>query len=450
MPDGDKTFHLLTLGCPKNEVDSDLLISILEREGWRMEKRPEDAGMLVVNTCSFIVPAVEESVEAILELSDLKEEGERKLVVTGCLVSRYGARSLASLLPEVDLFVDLREYGRFAALIASLSGATCRALSAARTHSSTLYRGYVYIKISEGCGRGCTYCAIPGIRGPLRSRTSEDIFDEGRFWLQRGAYELVLIGQDTTDYGLDLYGKPSLPGLLENMVQMEGDYRIRVMYMHPEGVDDEMLRAMRHPSICSYLDLPFQHVCAEMLRKMGRNGDVETHRRLLDLARERLESVAIRATFMVGFPGETRGFFDALYGFIAQQRFDWLGLFSYSQEEGTAALSLGKGVEGHEAGKRLNELRILQEEIMRENALAMVGRELEVLVEGRSLEAPGFWEGRSCREAPEIDGVIFLPDGEGTYAGAVREVKITATEGIDLVGVIQAGQGQDQSDKGRG
>jgi ribosomal protein S12 methylthiotransferase len=450
LPDGDKVFHLLTLGCPKNDVDSDLLISMLEREGWRMEERPEDARVLMVNTCSFIVPAVEESIEAILEISDHRDEGRRKLVVTGCLVSRYGARSLASLLPEVDLFVDICDYGRIATLVGRLVGDTCRDKPQNRVHSSTLSRGYVYIKISEGCRRRCAYCAIPGIRGPLRSRTSDDIREEGRFWLERGAYELILIGQDTTSYGLDLYGKASLPALLTSMAELESDHRLRIMYMHPEGVDDATLRAMRHPSICAYLDLPFQHVDAKVLRNMGRDGDAAAHHRLLGLAREYLIRVAIRATFMVGFPGETREAFNALHDFIAEERFDWLGLFSYSQEEGTAAFSLGKGVKGSEAGSRLEELRILQEEIMRENALAMVGRVLKVLVEGRSLEAPGFWEARSYREAPEIDGVIFLADGEGLYPGATREVEITATEGIDLVGVIKAGQEQDKSDKGRG
>lgn len=450
MPNGNKAFHLLTLGCPKNDVDSDLLISLLLRAGWTMEENPEDARVVVVNTCSFIVPAVEESIEAVLELSDLKEGGLRSLVVTGCLVSRYGARSLASLLPEVDLFVDINDYGRIVALVGNLIDATCGEQPRVRSHSSTLSRGYVYLKISEGCGRRCAYCAIPDIRGPLRSRTSGEILEEARFWLEKGAYELVLIGQDTTSYGQDIYGKPSLPVLLANMAELEGDHRLRIMYMHPEGVDDDVLNAMSRPSICSYLDLPFQHVHAEVLRKMGRKGDARAHRRLLHKVRERLAGVAVRATFMVGFPGETRKAFDALFDFVTEARFDWLGLFSYSQEEGTPAYSLGRGVEVSETGRRLEELGILQEEIMRENALVMMGKELEVLIEGRSLEAPGFWEARSYREAPEIDGVIFLPDGGGLCQGIVRKVEITATEGIDLVGVIQSGQGQDQSDKGRG
>ncbi len=439
MTDQDRTFYLLSLGCPKNEVDSDCLASTLMRDGWQMSERPEDAGVIVVNTCSFIAPAVEESVEAVLELGDLKESGDRRLVVTGCLVARYGERSLKSLLPEVDLCVGFPDYARFASLIDTLldGDSACSTDTLVREQASSLSKGYVFLKISEGCRRRCAYCAIPSIRGPLRSRPWEEIRDEWRFFLERGAHELVLIAQDSTSYGRDIYGRPSLPMLMENLCELDGDWRLRVMYMHPEGVDAGILQAMGNPRVCHYLDLPFQHVDAGVLRSMGRRGDADSHRRLLDMVVGSLCEVALRATFMVGFPGEDRAAFDALYDFVAEARFDWLGLFSYSQEEGTPAFSLGRGVSGPVARDRVEEITVLQEEIMRDKALEMVGKKMRVLVEEISLEAPGFWEARSWREAPEIDGVIFIPHKEGISPGTLREVVITASEGIDLVGVLQ-------------
>ena len=258
MGDDEHTFFLLTLGCPKNEVDSDLLAAALRERGWREAERPAQAAVMVVNTCAFITAAVEESLEAVLELADLREGGRRRLVVAGCLVSRYGEHSLRPLLPEVDAFVDFPAYPRFASLVASLAGAQAAVQTAVplRRSASTLPRGYVYVKISEGCSRRCAFCTIPSIRGPLRSRPREEIRKEIAFFVARGVCEVVLIAQDTTSYGLDTQGRPMLSELLRELCAIEGDWRLRVMYMHPEGVDPDLLAAMRDPRICSYLDLP--------------------------------------------------------------------------------------------------------------------------------------------------------------------------------------------------
>lgn len=433
-----KRFYLLTLGCPKNEVDSDCLASALERAGWRMTASPADAAVMVVNTCSFIVPAVEDSLESIMELADLREDGARPLVVAGCLVSRYGKDSLAPLLPEVDLFLAFKDYPRFALEMDALIGGGGGGIqiSSARERASTIDRGYVYVKISEGCARRCAYCAIPSIRGPLRSRAREAVVEEALFFLERGARELVLIAQDTTSYGIDLYGKRSLPALLRDLCAIGGDWRLRVMYSHPQGVDGRLLEAMGDPRICRYLDLPFQHVDAGVLAAMGRKGNAASHRGLLLAAGEALGEVAVRATFMTGFPGEDGKAFAALRDFIADARFDWLGLFSYSHEEGTPAFYLGEGVSAAVARARCAELAALQEDIMRAKAGAMVGRRMRVLLQGESAEVPGFWEARSEREAPEIDGVIFVPGQAESEAGALRDVVITASEGIDLIGAI--------------
>jgi ribosomal protein S12 methylthiotransferase len=438
MPEHRKTFYLFNLGCPKNEVDSDCLASALLAAGWRMTRTPHDATIMVVNTCSFIVAAVEESLEAVMALGDLREDGERYLAVVGCLISRYGKESLVSLLPEVDLFIDFVDYPRLPALLnALLEEEECRSLRMGREFSASLARGYVYLKISEGCNNRCSYCAIPFIRGPLLSRPREDITDEALFFLQRGVREIILIAQDTTSYGHDIYGKPSLPGLLADLCAMEGDWWLRIMYMHPERVDAEILEAMGNPRVCRYLDLPFQHVDAAVLQAMGRHGGAGSHRKLLHLAREVLGEVALRATFMVGFPGEDEKAYASLRDFVADTCFDWLGLFSYSHEEGTPAFSLGRGASAAVARARHRELAAIQEEIMRDKASAMVGRKLRVLVERESEEAPGFWEARSQREAPGVDGVIFIAHEESIHPGTLRDVEIIASEGIDLLGDIQ-------------
>ncbi|WP_458012707.1 30S ribosomal protein S12 methylthiotransferase RimO [Candidatus Solincola sp.] len=453
-------FHLTTLGCPKNQVDSDYLASLLLRAGWKFQEDPSRADLVIVNTCSFIVPAVEESVEAVLELAEAREGGGL-LMVAGCLVSRYGPETLARLLPEVDLFLSPAEYPRVLSILkgrhdparertgkveARTSTKHTRPSpmaeaeerpgeTAARAYSSTLHRGYVYVKVSEGCHRHCSYCAIPRIRGPLVSRPEGEIIEEVSFFLRRGAREIVLVGQDTTSYGRDREGKGRLPSLLKELSSLNGDFRIRVMYMHPDGVEETLLEAMDHPRIYPYFDLPFQHVDPVVLRPMGRRGDLDSCRRLVKTIRREFPEAALRATFMVGFPGEDASSFQRLYRFVEESRFDWLGLFGYSQEEGTPAYPLGKGSSRRVKGDRLRKLSLLQEEIMRDRAQQAVGRDLRVLVEGESDEAPGYWEARSYREAPEVDGVVFIPHGGDLKAGEWCEVRITAAEGIDVIAV---------------
>ena len=438
MGDAGKAFYLLTLGCPKNEVDSDLLADALLARGWRQVEAPAQAALMVVNTCSFIAAAVEESLEAVLELADLREGGRRKLAVAGCLVSRYGEASLRPLLPEVDAFVGFEGYPRFASLMAALIGADApRApLASRRLQASTLPRGYVYVKICEGCMRRCAFCTIPSIRGPLRSRAHGDIRGEVAHFVRRGAREIVLIAQDVTSYGLDTHGRPMLPHLLRELCAIEGDWRLRLMYMHPEGVDRELLMAMRDPRVCRYLDLPLQHVSASVLRGMGRKGDADGQRRLLGKVGDVLGETALRATFMVGFPGEDAAAYAELRDFVAESRFDWLGLFRYSQEEGTPAFSSRGAVSDAVARARREELAAIQEEIMRDKARALVGSSARVLVEGESDEAEGYWEARSQREAPEVDGVIFVSHAQDIRPGTLQDVTIVADEGIDLLGVI--------------
>lgn len=454
-------YFLVTLGCPKNQVDSDFLITRLQESGWKKVEDPAEADLVVVNTCSFIVPAVEESLETILEMAEARRDSS-VMLVAGCLVSRYGKGTLARLLPEVDLFLSPVEYAQVISILkeslrhkAGVEGrkrsAGCPATpltspdiggreaeskgSLRRTHSSTLRRGYVYVKVSEGCHRRCAYCAIPRIRGQLVSRPVEEIVTEAAFFIRRGAREIVLVGQDTTSYGKDRGGRGCLHLLLKELCSLKGDFRIRVMYMHPEGVDDALLEAMHHPKVYPYFDLPFQHVDQEVLRAMGRKGDADRFRGLVDAIRQEFPGAALRATFMVGFPGEDASSFRRLYRFVEETRFDWLGIFGYSQEEGTPAYPLGGGSSPRVKIDRLRRLSSLQEEIMRENARRMVGKVLKVLVEGESDEAPGYWEARSYREAPEVDGVVFVTRDEGLKPGKWRQVRVVAEEGIDLIAV---------------
>ncbi len=458
-----RIYYLLTLGCPKNEVDSDLIETRLAEAGWRKTVSPREASMIIVNTCAFIAPALEESIEEVLQLADLRAETGAKLVVAGCMVARYGERDLRKLLPEVDAFLAFKGYERIADLIEHLTRAEdeidegwkkrgfaiagyvpesikdgpADRLRGKRLFSGTLDKGYVYVKIAEGCSRRCSFCTIPRIRGPLRSRPMEEIREEVRFFAERGAREMVLVAQDCTQYGRDVYGRPHLARLIEDLTCLEGEFRLRVMYLHPEGLSEDIMQAMKSPRVCNYLDLPFQHADAEILRAMGRRGDARSHLELLERARKCLGEVAVRATLMLGFPGEDHGAYARLRGFVQEARFDWLALFVYSHEEGTPAFSLQNSAWKGTVRAWVEELSEIQDEIMRQKASELVGRELQVLVEGISAEAPGFWEARSWREAPEVDGVIFVHDSQSLRPGTCRKVSIVSTEGIDLVGVVK-------------
>lgn len=440
------------MGCPKNEVDSDLIASRLLRKGWIKVDDPMMAELMVVNTCSFIANAVEDAIELILELAELRNNSSRKLVVAGCLVARYGKSELAKLLPEVDMFLDFGDYVDLCGFLAGNSEPVVEkgVPEEYRDFCSTMEKGYAYIKVSEGCRRKCSFCTIPSIRGPLRSRPMKHIIEEGRRLVELGARELVLIAQDTTSYGLDIYHRPCLHLLLEKLSDMEGDYRIRVMYMHPDGLNDEILKSMANPRVCRYLDIPFQHANSRLLRTMGRKGSGGRFLGLLDGVREKLGDVTLRSSFIVGFPGEDREGFKDLVDFVAEARFDWLGLFGYSQEEGTPAYCLGEGVSQRTRKDRLEELRLLQEEIMRERAEGLIGKEYQLLIEGTSLEAPGFWEARSCREAPEVDGVVFLPGRQGLRPGVLSEAEIVASEGVDLIGRLKEWGETDKGLEGTG
>jgi ribosomal protein S12 methylthiotransferase len=424
------TIYLLTLGCPKNEVDSDLVLSNLLREGFTLAERPEEAAVILVNTCAFIQAATEESIETILDCESMRAPGSR-LYVLGCLQERYGAE-LAELLPEVDGFVAPRDYASLARIVGAGGGEAGRE----RGFFSGIKRGRIYLKIAEGCDRACSFCTIPSIKGPLRSRPAEEIESEAVRALELGAKELVVVSQDTVAYGRDL-GRPyDLAGLLAKLAGLSGDFRIRLMYLQPDGIDERLLLALEHDKICSYLDLPLQHVDGEVLRRMGRRGGIEEYRGMIERIRERIPGIALRSSFITGFPGEDRTSFDRLRDFVEEIRFDWLAVFPFSPEEGTRAEQMPGRCAEKTARSRAESLRELQEEIMREKADGLVGSSPRVLIEGPSEMAPGYSEARSYREAPEVDGLIFVPREEAGEEARFARVEIVRAEGIDLIGRI--------------
>ncbi len=436
------SIYLLTLGCPKNEVDSDLLLSDLKRRGFSLARAPQEADAVLVNTCSFIRAATEESIEAVLDLAASRRPGAA-LYVLGCMYQRYGDE-LKGLIPEADGWLAPADYGRLAHLLEAGEGpaeAPPAAAPGRREVFSGAERGWAYLKIAEGCGRGCTYCTIPRIKGPLRSRPPREVVEEAVDALEAGARELVLVSQDTASYGKDLGRDGALAALLEELAGLEGDFRVRLMYMQPDGVDGDLMRALGHDRICSYLDLPLQHVDGEVLRGMGRRGGETEYRRLLADLRERVPGIALRSSFITGFPGEGRAAYRRLRDFCEEARFDWLAVFAYSPEEGTRAARMPGRCAGRTARARAEELRGLQEEIMRANAESRVGQAERVLVEGPSEVAPGYLEARSAREAPEVDGLIFVPEGQTEEVPGFALVDLVEAEGIDLIGHVRGQAG---------
>lgn len=403
---------------------------------------PEEAEVVLVNTCAFITPAVEESIDTILELAKGCSEG-RRLVVCGCLVSRYGKEVLSSLLPEVSLFVDFAEYPALPGMLDAeddTSRMAYREAPRVRHHSSTLTKGYVYIKISEGCRGGCSYCTIPMIRGPLRSRPLEEIAREAIHLLALGAKELVLVAQDTTAYGMDLYGRRSLSRLLELLSDLEGDYMLRVMYMHPEGVDEELLASMDSGRVFPYFDLPFQHADDAILARMGRKSGGKELVRLVEKIRGRFPEAALRGTCIVGFPGEGEKEFQRLLEFVQDVCFDHLAVFPFFPEEGTLAAGLPDAPEREIALERKRLLEEVQDGIAAEKAALMLGRRLRVLVEGECEDDPRYLEARSYREAPEVDGLILISRPEKIRLCGWQMVKIVGMEGLDLVAELEETQ----------
>lgn len=445
-----------TMGCAKNLVDSEYALGGLRAAGFDLTEDPFTAQVVVVNTCGFINDAKQESIERLLELAALKQEGDCLLLAaTGCLVQRY-RDELPAELPEIDLWLGTEEYAQLPELlwqaleeklgakaVAKLRKAAEKALPAACGERVLLTPPYTaYLKVAEGCNNRCSFCAIPNIRGPLRSQPMEALLAEAARLRALGVQELCVIAQDTTAYGRDLTGKSLLPQLLRELDKL-GFGMLRVLYAYPEGIDDELLAAMRDCStVCHYLDLPLQHVSAEVLRRMNRRLDRQHINELLAKIREYLPDVALRTTFMVGFPGETEADFEELLDFAAEAQLDWAGVFQYSPEEDTLAAEMPEQVPDEVKARRYNQLTAVLADSGAARRESQVGSRLQVLLEQPSLDVPGYFEARSQYQAPDVDGLIYVSNVDLQLSeakiGSWLEVEIAQAEGYDLLAVPAA------------
>jgi len=434
---------LISLGCAKNRVDSEILLGELARRGHTITPDMDGAETVIVNTCAFIDEAKRESIDAILEVAARKGRGVRKLLVAGCMVNRFG-EELARDIPEIDGFISLDGLLDVEAIVV-LGGAPPPPSPSHLVFDHTAprlltTRGYAYLKVAEGCNNPCTFCAIPLWRGRFRSRTIASLVAEAQRLEAQGVVELCLIAQDTTRYGEDLdYGKHGLTRLAEALLAATGFTWIRFLYAYPTTLDDELLRLMgQEERLVSYIDIPLQHSHPDMLRAMRRGGSAERYSQLLDRARELAPDVFLRTTFIVGFPGETEEHFDHLLAFVRASGFDHLGAFVYSPEPGTPAAELGCSlapVEPVVARRRHRRLLAAQKPLALARRRALVGRTLDVLVEGVSPETEHLLEGRHQGMAPEIDGRLLINDGCAP-AGSFVRVEITDAFASDLVGRI--------------
>jgi ribosomal protein S12 methylthiotransferase len=432
---------MISLGCPKNLVDGEVMLGELARRGWEVVGDLDSAETVIVNTCGFIEEAQQESIDAILEVAGRKgEDGVQRLLVAGCMVNRFGPE-LAREVPEIDGFVGLDQLREVAQLV-QLGGGPPLPAPAHLVFDHTAprlltTRGYAYLKVAEGCDNPCTFCAIPLWRGRFRSRTVADLVAEARALEAEGVRELCLIAQDTTRYGEDLgLGRHGLLRLVEAVLAATDIPWVRFLYAYPTTLDEDLLRLMgTEPRCLSYLDIPLQHASGEVLRAMRRGGDARRYLRLLERARTLAPEVSLRTTFIVGFPGETEAHFQELLGFVREARFDHLGGFVYSPEEGTPGAALPGRVPRHVARRRHRQLLEAQRPIALASRRRLVGRRLEVLVEGVCEESEHLLQGRHAGQAPEIDGRVLIVDGTAP-AGSLAEVKITEAHADDLVGRI--------------
>lgn len=433
---------MVSLGCPKNLVDSEVMLGLIREKNFTVTNDPADADIIIVNTCGFIESAKEESINTILQMSEYKTQGScRYLIVTGCLSQRY-ADELAQSIPEVDAFVGTECFTDISWVIEQVMDGK-KVLHMTRNTAEqpvemprmlTTPEYMAYLKIAEGCDNCCSYCIIPKLRGPYTSRPYEAVMAEAKELATSGIKEIIVVAQDTTRYGEDLYGKLMLPQLLKDLNDLEGIEWIRVMYCYPNNFTDELIEAFATlPKVCKYVDLPLQHASNSLLASMNRYDTKEQVEALLKKLRTSIPGIVIRTTFIVGFPGETEADFDELKEFVAAQRFENAGVFKYSQEEGTVAGAMPNQIPEEVKENRYHELMALQAEISEELHQDLEGQELDVVIEGFDEENPSLAVARSYREAPDIDGNIFVENADNLHIGDFTKVRILQGFTYELV-----------------
>ena len=432
---------IVSLGCAKNQVDAEMLLYTLRQRGFEIVNDPADADAVIVNTCGFIDSAKQESIDEIIELGNLKREGKIKaIIVTGCLAERY-QDEITKQLYEIDAAVGIGANEQIADIVTeALEGKKIEQfpdklllpLEGGRVQSTPFYTAY--LKIAEGCDNKCTFCAIPMIRGKFRSRKIENLLAEAKQLAADGVRELNVIAQDTTRYGEDLYGKPSLDKLLTELCKIDGLHWIRVLYCYPDSITDELIDVMaREEKVLNYIDLPLQHCNSDILRKMHRRGNRESLTALLRKMREKIPNVIFRSTFITGFPGETEEQFEELAEFAKEINFQRLGCFAYSQEENTPAAKMPEQLDEETKQRRADIIMEHQQQVMADYCESLIGTEAEVLVEGYDRLAE-CWYGRTYADAPEVDGCVFFTADKKPAVGDFVTVKITDYMGCDPVG----------------
>lgn len=434
---------VVSLGCPKNQTDAEIMLGILADNGHKIVSNPEEAEVIIVNTCGFIDSAKEESINTILEMAEYKKSGNLKLLIaTGCLSERYHSEIEAEL-PEVDAIVGAGDFDKIAEIIERAEAGEKICLwghqeyvlpeNLPRILSTPFYTAY--LKIADGCDNNCTYCAIPKIRGHFKSRKIEDIVEEAKVLAENGVRELILIAQDTTRYGIDLYNEYSLAKLLKELCKIEKIHWIRVHYFYIEAVTEELIDVMAgNDKILPYVDIPLQHINSDILRRMARRTNREEIERKVKLIKEKLPDVSIRTSIIVGFPGETDEQFCELLEFVKEAKLDRVGVFAYSQEEGTPAAEFDGQIDDGIKEERRNKIMELQQKISLENNKARIGSTMEVLCEGYD-EDNFMYFGRSYRDSIDVDGTVYFASEDEILIGSFAEVEILDADEYDLTGI---------------
>ena len=430
----------VSLGCSKNLIDTEMAIGLFKRNNFEIVNDVEKAEIIIINTCGFIESAKQEAINTILEMAEYKEKGTCKyLVVMGCLVQRY-RKELQKALPEVDLFIEINDYTNYWNKILELLDEKEKP----DTINNLCYMDRVistgnktaYLKIAEGCSNRCTYCAIPYIRGPYVSRPMEEVLEEAKKLATAGIKELIVIAQDTTRYGEDLYGESKLSDLLNELCKIDGFEWIRFLYAYPESITDELIQTVKNnPKICNYFDIPIQHISDSVLRRMNRRTTGKQIEELINKIKKQIPDVILRTSLIVGFPGETEGDFNKLYEFVKKGYFDKLGVFTYSKEDGTPAARLKEQIHPATKKKRYNLIMSVAKDISAEKLKSYIGKEYKVLVEDTTFDHK-FCVGRSYMDIPDTDGMVIIKDCDAKLVGEFVNCKVTAVNNYDLIAKI--------------
>ena len=446
----------VSLGCSKNLIDTEIAIGHFKSNKYEIENNPEKAEIIVINTCGFIESAKEEAINTILEMAEYKKKKCKYLIVMGCLVQRY-YEELIKALPEVDLFIKIDEYDKMWEKIEKLikedsveisTTNTCKKITEIKplpmpTRNEFFERivttgtNFAYLKIGEGCSNKCTYCAIPYIRGPFVSRPQEEIVEEAKILADKGIKEIIIIAQDTTKYGIDIYGEPKLAELLKKISEIPEIRWIRFLYSYPEGITDELIQTVKNnEKICKYFDIPIQHISDSILKKMNRRTNKKQIESLIEKLRKEIPNVTLRTSLIVGFPGENQKDFDELCEFVRMAKFDKLGAFMYSKEEGTPAAKLPEQIHGNTKKSRYNKIMEIQQKISNENLKNKIGQKFEVFIEDISFDGK-YLIGRTKQDVPDIDGIIYVKNQDKkNLVNQFIKVHIIEVKDYDLIGEI--------------